>query len=82
MVFQSEHYPTDLIRSGYCLDLVPGLNSLIWQSYQAGVPIFELSDAEIEETGAALQNMQKIRDTLDQQLQKISTQLVQILSYE
>jgi chromosome partitioning protein len=51
MTLDLEEYKQDFINSGYCLEEIPDFQGLLPKSHQAGVPVFELLDTEINETG-------------------------------
>lgn len=47
-----------LVNDGYCLGEIPDFQGLLPKSYEAGVPVFELTDREINETGPILEGFQ------------------------
>jgi len=63
MVLAPADYGQDLIDSGYCLAEIPDFHGLLPKSYNAGVPVFDLTDAEIGETGVVLDGMKEKRDS-------------------
>jgi chromosome partitioning protein len=50
------------------------------KAYDAGVPVFELTDKEIAETGPVLEGMRARREVFSEQFAALSTTLVAILS--
>jgi cellulose biosynthesis protein BcsQ len=50
MTLTAEQYTLDLIDKHYCLAKIPNFGSFLQLSYQAGIPIFELSDEDIAKT--------------------------------
>ncbi len=81
MTLDPEQYTNDFIDNGYCLDEIPDFQGLLPKSHQAGVPVFELSRAEINETGNVLDRMITSRDNFKNKFRLISNKLIDLLNY-
>ncbi|MHC5756066.1 MAG: ParA family protein [Nostoc sp.] len=81
MTLNSEEYQQDFIESGYCLNEIPDFQGLLPKSHQAGVPVFELLDTEINETGPVLQQMKNNRDKFKGKFESLNDKLLELLSY-
>ncbi|MBR8826832.1 MAG: ParA family protein [Gomphosphaeria aponina SAG 52.96 = DSM 107014] len=81
MTLNLEQYTQDFIHSGYCLAEIPDFQGLLPKSYQAGVPVFELGNEEINETGTVLEDMVKSRDELKNKFQLLTNKLIDLLQY-
>ncbi|MDJ0844460.1 ParA family protein [Crocosphaera sp.] len=81
MTLNTEQYTQEFIDSGYCLDEIPDFQGLLPKSYQAGVPVFELTDHELHEVGTVLDGMKIRRDTFKVKFQSLTDKLVELLSY-
>ncbi len=56
-----DRYPKDLVENGYCFE-IPDFQSLLLKAFHRGVPVFELSDSEIDETGNVLEGLKIKRE--------------------
>lgn len=81
MVLDQNQYPQSLIDNQYCLDEIPDFQGLLPKAFDAGVPVFDLSDTEIGETGPVLDQMKMKRDMFKEQFKKLSDTLVAVLNY-
>lgn len=54
-------YGQDLINRGLCLVEISDFQGMLPKALKAGVPVYDLTDAEIDETGAVLEQMQENR---------------------
>jgi len=81
MTLEPEQYTEDFIESSYCLDEIPDFQGLLPKSYQTGVPVFELLDTEIRETGPVLEQMVKNRNRFEEKFQKLNKKMIELLSY-
>jgi cellulose biosynthesis protein BcsQ len=61
MVLGASDYPYDISNNGYCLEEIPDFQGLLPKSHTAGVPVYDLTNAEIAETGPVLAGMQANR---------------------
>ena len=80
MMFSSDCYGEDLINSKYCLAQIPDFQGLLPKSNIAGVPVFEVTDSEIGETGPVLINLQKNRGTFEEKFSRISAQIEEVMN--
>lgn len=62
MTFTTEQYGSDLVSLSYCLDQIPDFHGLLPKAHSAGVPVFEITDEEIGETGPIFDGMRTNRD--------------------
>ena len=81
MALDIEQYGQDFLDSGYCLAEIPDFQGLLPRSRQAGVPIFELSDTEMDATGPVLEGMVVRREKFHNQFQIINNKLIELLGY-
>jgi cellulose biosynthesis protein BcsQ len=79
MVLPTASYPKELVDANYCLGEIPDFQGLLPKAYDAGVPVFELTDAEINETGPVLAQMVEKRKLFFGQFQSIAATVVTIL---
>lgn len=80
MTFPKEDYPQVLRANRFCLGEIPDFGGLLPKAYGAGVPVFELTDGEIGETGPVLAGMQTKREQLRSQFQTVADQLTTLLN--
>lgn len=66
MLFQANLYTETGIPANYCLAEIPDFQSLLPQSHKFGVPVYALSDDQIERSGTVLDQMILKRDAFDQ----------------
>lgn len=81
MTLDSKEYKPEFINNSYCLAEIPDFQGLLPKSLQAGVPVFELSDAEMLETGPVLDGMITRRNDFYKQFQSINNKLIELLGY-
>jgi hypothetical protein len=81
MTLAREQYTEDFIESSYCLDEIPDFQGLLPKSYQAGVPVFDLLNNEINETGPILAQMKEKRNLFKIKFQELNTKLIELLRY-
>lgn len=81
MTFPLEDYSEELRSNGFCLGEIPDFGGLLPKAYDAGVPVFELSDAEIGETGHVLDGMRTKRDQLRSKFGDVSSELLKLLDH-
>jgi chromosome partitioning protein len=82
MMLPDEYYPKALHDNKFCLGEVPDFGGLLPKSHNCGVPVFELTDVEIAETGQVLDGMKEKRDRLNNQFSEIANDIVALLNYE
>lgn len=61
------------------LEEVPDFGGLLPKAYERGVPVFELTDEEIGESGHVLTGLKSKRDQLRTQFEKVVEQLLTLL---
>jgi len=79
MTLPQGEYPAAFVAAEYCLGEIPDFQGLLPKAYDAGVPVFELTDAEIHETGPILAQMTEKRGLFLTQFSELSAMLVAIL---
>ncbi|MCV4261440.1 ParA family protein [Pseudomonas capsici] len=81
MVFTPEQYGADFIENKYCLAEVPDFQGLLPKAHQAGVPVFDVTDADIAETGPVLAQLQAKRTLFNEYFKQVSQKLVSLLAH-
>jgi cellulose biosynthesis protein BcsQ len=81
MVLQAGQYPQDLMNQQYCLSEIPDFQGLLPKAYAAGVPVFELTDGELEATGPILDGMKEKRAVFADQFSDLTAKLVALLQH-
>lgn len=71
----------DLAQSGYCLGEIPDFQGLLPKAHEAGVPVFALTNAEINETGPVLEQLQEKRKVFRDQFRAIGDLVIEKVSY-
>jgi cellulose biosynthesis protein BcsQ len=82
LVLDEERYSAAELLDGYCVAEIPDFQGLLPKAYNAGVPIFEVTDKEIGETGPVLAQMKEKRRTFDDLFTQITDKLVLLLKDE
>lgn len=80
MTFDATHYGQELIRNKYCLAEIPDFQGLLPKSHAAGVPVFDLLDTEIDESGTVLDGLRDKREIFRQQFEKLAADVKGLLS--
>lgn len=70
-----------LLESKYCLGQIPDFQGLLPKSNDAGVPIFEITDAEINETGPILTGAIERRNRFRAQFEQITDNIANALEH-
>lgn len=70
-----------LESESFCLGEIPDFQGLLPKSYDAGVPVFAVTDAEIGETGPVKAGFQQRRAAFDSQFSAISDKIVNSLNH-
>ncbi|MER9677562.1 ParA family protein [Mesorhizobium sp. M0208] len=65
----------------FCLGEIPDFQGLLPKSHEAGVPVFDLSDAEIHETGPVMAGFQEKRGSFRAQFDEIGAKIIAILAH-
>lgn len=73
-------YPQSLLDSSLCLGQISDFHGLLPKSQSAGVPVFDLTDQEIGETGPVLEGMIAKRDLFQAQFYKIGETIEAVLA--
>ena len=81
MVFTPEEYGAELIEAQYCLAEVPDFQGLLPKAHQAGVPVFDVTDDDIAETGPVLAGLQTKRELFNTHFTHITEKLVGLLAH-
>jgi cellulose biosynthesis protein BcsQ len=80
LAFPLKTYGQPLIENGFCLAEIPDFQGLLPKSHRVGVPVFDIQDDEIDETGPVLENLVKKRDSFNGLFHKLSEAVVALLS--
>lgn len=80
MTFADDIYSAALRTNGYCLAEIPDFGGLLPKANAVGVPVFDLTDDEIAETGPVLDGMKIKRDQLREQLGLVADELAAMLN--
>lgn len=78
MLLQSEAYINSQIPENYCLSEIPDFQSLIQKANNAGVPVFAVTDAELDHSGTVLAQMQEKRTFFDKLFIEFANQIIHI----
>ncbi|MEP3068652.1 MAG: ParA family protein [Parvibaculum sp.] len=81
MTFNDKVYESK-IDEHYCLGEIPDFQGLLPKSHNAGVPIFDLTDSEIQETGPILRQFTLKRDEFFEQFDEMAETVINILEDE
>lgn len=81
MALTQAQYPQVLRDQKYCLSEIPDFQGLLPKAYDAGVPVFDLTDNEIKETGPILEGMRLKRDSFAGQFHDLTGVLVSLLQH-
>ncbi len=81
MTLNHEQYKETFVENGYCLSEIPDFQGLLPKSYDVGVPVFDLSDSEINESGFVLTGLINKRNEFNKQFEVLNGQIINLLSY-
>jgi chromosome partitioning protein len=81
MVYTAEQYGADFVAAQYCLAEIPDFQGLLPKSHQIGVPVFEITDAEIGETGPVLDAMRQKRDMFGEQFSAMAEKITALMEH-
>lgn len=81
MTYSSEIYTQSIIDSHFCLAEIPDFQGLLPKAQNIGVPVFDITDDEIGETGPVLAGMRAKRQNFTEQFEKIATDLTSMLNH-
>lgn len=79
MAFNLNQYPQELVDESFCLSEIPDFQGLLPKSYAVEVPVFALSDEDINETGPVLEQMSSKRDMFRAQFEELADKLLRTL---
>jgi chromosome partitioning protein len=81
MTLDPEQYGLDFVQNQYCLAEIPDFQGLLPKSHQAGVPVFDLTDQDIAETGPVLEGLRVKRALFFDHFDSMSKKLVNLMAY-
>lgn len=81
MLFPDDFYKSAKISDDYCLGEIQDFQGLLPKSNLVGVPVFALTDSEINETGPVLEQMQRNRDRFNDDFDKLTNQILNIAEH-
>lgn len=81
MVYTAEQYGADFIAAQYCMAEIPDFQGLLPKSHQIGVPVFEITDTEIGETGPVLDAMREKRDMFGGQFSEMAEKITAMMEH-
>ena len=65
--------------NGFCLQEISDFQSLLPKAYDAGIPVFDLTDEELKATGPVLEQLQEKRQMFYGLFENMSNQIIEIL---
>lgn len=74
-----DDYPQEIKLNQFCLDEIPDFQGLLPKAYDAGVPIFDLTEDDIKETGPVLTGMIQKRNMFLSQFSDLVEKIVSLL---
>ena len=83
MVLPLERYEEANIKrkNGFCLQEISDFQSLLPRSYEAGVPVFDLTDEELKASGNVLKQLQEKRGVFNHLFDDFANQIIEISKY-
>lgn len=78
MLLSDSMYIDERIPENYCLAEIPDFQSLLQKSNEIGVPVFALTDSQINYNGKVLKQMQDKRQDFDKLFINLATQIINI----
>jgi hypothetical protein len=81
MTFVPEEYGSQLVNDQYCLAEIPDFQGLLPKSYDAGVPVFDLTDREIGESGPILAGLQQKRELFRGHFETLTEKITTLVSH-
>jgi cellulose biosynthesis protein BcsQ len=79
MAFPADIYGQELINNQYCLAEIPDFQGLLPKAHHVGVPVFELTDEEIGETGPVLDQMKGKRTLFETEFSNLTAKIAALL---
>ena len=81
MTLEPGQYDCASARDGFCLSEIPDFQGLLPKSHVAGVPVFALTDAEINETGPILEGLREKRRLFKEIFERTTAHIEVLLSH-
>jgi hypothetical protein len=81
LALSRSQYGEQLASDGFCLAEIPDFQGLLPKSFDAGVPVFELTDAEMNAAGPVLAGMQVKRQLFQTIFEGIALKVIEIMQY-
>jgi hypothetical protein len=81
MLFESEAYLLAQMSDDYCLAEIPDFQSILQKANNVGVPVFAITDNQINEAGSVLSQFQDKRQDFYNLFEKIAHQIITIGKY-
>ena len=80
MALPRTSYGMQLVNEGLCLGQIPDFQGLLPKAISAGVPVFDIENEEIGETGPVLAGMVRNRERFLEQFRTLSDKIVELMS--
>jgi cellulose biosynthesis protein BcsQ len=81
MSLSADQYGATLVAARYCLSQIPDFHGLLPKSFNVGVPVFDVLESEMQETGAVLEDMKIKRDMFRTQFEELSNRLIELMAH-
>lgn len=81
MIFPKEAYDEVGITGDFCVLELKDFQGLLPKSYEAGVPVFALTSAQLAETGSVLDGLEKNRDKLFNEFERLANKIIGLEKY-
>jgi len=81
MVFSPGEYGRILVSEQYCLSQIPDFQGLLPKSHDVGVPVFEITDPEMHETGPVLDGLIEKREMFRNQFENIVGRITNVIAH-
>ena len=82
MAFSKKQYMPNLVDARLCLAEISDFQGLLPKAISVGVPVFDIEDQEIRETGPILAGMAKNREKFRRQFKKLSREIRKLIEVE
>ena len=82
MTLSPHEYPQNLSNDSYCIGEIPDFGGLLPKAFNAGAPVFALTDEDIAETGPVLNTLRSKADQLNGTFSKIAIDLKSIMTHD
>jgi cellulose biosynthesis protein BcsQ len=80
MTLPDEVYGQELMEDGLCLAEISDFQSVLPKALAAGVPVYEVTDAEIGETGPVLENIQANRQRFNDLFNELAAEVRRLIA--